>query len=346
MASPEARIPTYAVMLVLTATLLALLSLTSPLSAQPTDTYESAVIEKALEDAQDSTLTQEGDLDVQQVRAWRDRYRRLTVPVTIDGEGPFRFLIDTGSQATVVTHAVSERLKLPSAGKSLLVATGSSRIVDMVELDALEFADRRFNGLTSPLLRRVNVGADGILGLDSLQDLRVLMDFRADTISVSDARIPTASNGYEIIVRARRKLGQMIITDARIDGIRTAVIIDTGANGSLGNMALEKRLRGKLLESMTATDVNGVQYSSEMKRARNLTIGTLQIQSVPIGFLDSPAFAALGLKDRPALILGMANLRMFDRIAIDFSTRRILFDLPDSAISSDAFRNKYFPSRL
>lgn len=219
-------------------------------------------------------------------------------------------------------------------------------MVDMVELDALEFATRRFNGLTSPLLDRANVGADGILGLDSLQDLRVLMDFRADTITVSDARIPEAANGYEIIVRARRKLGQMIITDARIDGIRTAVIIDTGANGSLGNLALQKRLRGKQMDDVSATDVNGVQYVSEVKRARNLTIGALQIKSMPIGFLDSPAFAALDLNDRPALILGMANLRIFDRIAIDFSTRRVLFDLPDGAVSAGAFRNKFFPSRL
>jgi len=31
------------------------------------------------------------------------------------------------------------------------------------------------------------------------------------------------------------------------------------------------------------------------------------------------------------LILGMSSLRLFDRVAIDFESRQILFDLPGSA---------------
>ena len=44
----------------------------------------------------------------------RDRYERLTVPVMIDGQGPYRFLIDTGAQATVVTHRIVDDLGLPA----------------------------------------------------------------------------------------------------------------------------------------------------------------------------------------------------------------------------------------
>ena len=54
------------------------------------------------------------------------------------------------------------------------------------------------------------------------------------------------------------------------------------------------------------------------QRARNLAILVE----------DSPAFEALGLSDEPALVLGMAELRLFRRVAIDFKAQRILFDLP------------------
>jgi hypothetical protein len=50
--------------------------------------------------------------------------------------------------------------------------------------------------------------------------------------------------------------------------------------------------------------------------------------NVMIAYADSPPFEALGLAKRPALLLGMRDLRALDRVAIDFSTRRILFDLP------------------
>ena len=44
-------------------------------------------------------------------------------------------------------------------------------------------------------------------------------------------------------------------------------------------------------------------------------------------FADSPPFERLGLAERPAMLLGMANLRLFDRVLIDFPRRRVFFDL-------------------
>ena len=55
------------------------------------------------------------------------------------------------------------------------------------------------------------------------------------------------------------------------------------------------------------------------------------MQNIPILFADSPTFHALGLADEPALILGMSELKLFRRVAIDFKTRRVLFDLPPQA---------------
>jgi hypothetical protein len=49
---------------------------------------------------------------------------------------------------------------------------------------------------------------------------------------------------------------------------------------------------------------------------------------MPITFADNYAFAALNLQDRPAILLGMDALNLFDRVLIDFSNRRVGFDLP------------------
>ena len=274
----------------------------------------------------------------------RDRYERLTVPVTIDGSGPYRFLIDTGAQATVVTHRIAEDLALPRRGQALLVAMGSAERVELVEVDELRFADRAITGLLSPLLHAANIGADGILGLDSLQDLRVLIDFREERMRVADAEALGGNAGYEIVVRARRKLGQMVITDATVDGIRVAVIIDTGAQSSTGNRALLRKLRARAQGEISATDVHGTLVVSDLSYVRELTIGGLTMGKVPIGFHDGPTFAALGLERHPALILGIANMRVFDRVAIDFARRQILFDIPGAADPSRA-RAMFMPRR-
>ena len=296
----------------------------SPISAQDQQLdAQSAIV------AEEETIADE---DVEEVAFDHDRYERMTIPVTIAGSGPYRFFIDTGSQATAVTHKITEDLGLEPRGKAILVAMGSQRRVDMIDIDGLEFADRVFSGLRSPLLHRSHIGADGILGLDSLQNLRVLIDFEEDRMDVTDAtQLRSSNRGFDIVVRARRQLGQMIITDAEVNGVRTAVVVDTGAQNSIGNMALMQRLRKRGDDIMRTTDVNGVQFESNYIFAREIKMGGVQIFRAPIGFSDSPAFEALGLTDQPALIIGMSNLRLFERVAIDFAQQKVLFDLPESA---------------
>ena len=268
--------------------------------------------------------------DAAQIAARIDRFERLTVPVSIDGAGPFRFLVDTGSQATAISGDIADSLALPDLGLATLVATGSSSTVPLRRVDRLEFANREFNNLTSPLLSRRHVGADGIIGLDSLQDLSVLIDFRDDTIRVVETMLArdVGTDPFEIVVRAKRRFGQMVITDARIDGVRTSVIIDTGAQNSIGNRALQKRLRARALQTAISTDVNGTEFVTDLGRAKRMRLGDLILSGVELGFADSPVFELMGMDDRPALILGITTLRAFDRVAIDFAGRRVMFDMP------------------
>ncbi len=257
------------------------------------------------------------------------RDRRLTVPVMIDGKGPFHFMVDTGSQATALAHEVNAQLSLPPAGRANLLGMASIRPVDLVAVEQLQVGKHAIEDFSAPLLERANIGADGIIGLDSLQDFRVLIDFREPSIALQDMRtIKGKRDGFEIIVRARQEAGQLLITNATVEGINTTVIIDTGAQTSLANPALRDRLRRKRQAEVITTDVNGVDLIGHMAMVRSLKIEALRLTNIPLTFADSPVFAALGLADRPVLALGMQHLRLFDRVAIDFKGGRILFDLP------------------
>ena len=260
-----------------------------------------------------------------------ERDRRLTLPVLIDGKGPFNFMIDTGSQATAVAREVNAALALPPAGRANLLGMASLRPVDLVSIGRLDVGKHQIAGLAAPLLERDNIGADGIIGLDSLQDFRVLIDFRAPSIALQDMRAAKGKrDGFEIIVRARQEAGQLLITNALVEGIPTTVIVDTGAQASLANLALREKLRRKRQAEteVITTDVNGVDLIGQMVLVRTLKIEALRLSNIPLTFADSPVFAALGLADRPVLALGMQHLRLFDRVAIDFAGSRILFDLP------------------
>lgn len=257
-----------------------------------------------------------------------ERHTRMTLPVLVEGAGPFAFMIDTGSQATAVTHEIRAAADLPSAGTAILVGMASRREVELVDVARIDFGSSSYTDFAAPVLAREHVGADGIIGLDALQDFRVLIDFRKQTIALEDARSKERRGGFEIVVRARTRLGQLLITDATVEGVRATVIIDTGAQASLGNIALRERIRARRAQDVVTTDVNGVDIVGELAVVRSLSLDGLALTDVPLTFADTPAFAALGLSEQPALAIGMQHLALFDRVAIDFARRRILFDVP------------------
>ncbi|TIX49670.1 retroviral-like aspartic protease family protein [Alteraurantiacibacter aquimixticola] len=298
-------------------------------SASPT-TVGQAEIAASAEEAASEILQMEDE-----------RYRRMTVPVSINGEGPFNFMIDTGAQATVLSNVLADQLQLGERRTATLVGMVSRRQVQTAIIPELTLGRHSLFDARAALVEGANIGgADGILGLDSLQDRRVLLDFENRLMEVVHEDDDASNRGYDIVVRARRVGSQLIIARAQLDGVRTAVVVDTGAQGSVGNSVLYDRMR-RARENIASqmTDINGVEATGTVRVARSLEFGRAQVTNFPVTFADTPVFAALGLEDEPALVLGMNELRLFDRVAIDFSSRRVLFDLPDGSRvpSRDAF---------
>ncbi len=277
---------------------------------------------------QDATPVSEVDV----VMVTNDRHDRMTVPVRIGANGPYDFLIDTGSQNTVLSTGLAGKLALKSERKVRLIGVAGVSEVDTVMLDEVVLGRRSFYSLLAPLLPEMHIGAQGILGLDSLQGQRVQIDFRKGTMAVDDAKALGGNRGYEIVVTARRRSGQLIMADATIDGIKVNVVIDTGAEYSIGNRVLQKALakRGRNGQ-MVLKSVTGQTIVADLGVASNLQIEQMNFGNVVIAYADAPPFKTLGLDAKPALFLGMRDMRALDRIAIDFATRRIYFDLPRDA---------------
>lgn len=267
--------------------------------------------------------------EVEVLRTTADAADRMTVPVQIGDKGPYRFLIDTGSQKTALSTDLALRLALPAHDKLRIVGVSGAQITDTAVVDELALGRRSFYGLTVLLFRSEHMGADGIVGLDSLQSQRVLLDFAQGRMAVGDARSLGGNSGYDIVVTARRRLGQLIMAQAAIDGVKTDVVIDTGSDTSIGNRALQRALgRRGTLGTAVLTSVTGQEAVADIGYARELAVGDVKIRNLVIAYADSPAFDVLGLTRRPALMLGMRELKLFKRVAIDFSTRKVMFDLP------------------
>lgn len=264
-----------------------------------------------------------------------DRAERMTVPVSIEGNGPFSFVIDTGAERTVISRKIADQLALEGEDPAELMSIAGTSTVDMVYVPRLTLGQKSYEGLISPVLAARHIGADGILGLDGLQDQRILFDFILNQIVIEDAEeARSRSSSREIVVTAKRRSGQLIFTDATISGIKVNVIVDTGAQISVANSALQKRLlrRAKELgDDKLLIAVTGETLGVEFGRARDFRIGRARFASLSVAFADAPPFERFGLANKPTLLLGMDVLRKFDQVAIDFPKRQIYFLAPRNA---------------
>jgi predicted aspartyl protease len=277
------------------------------------------------------TTTQTDD-----VRFRDDGYDRMTVPVRVAETGPFRFLVDTGADRTAVSSQLAGQLKLPPGRVASLHTLGGRSTIPTVTVSSLQISRDRVKIEDAALLDREHIGADGILGTDTLRSQRILFDFEARTMSiVPSASRDTFADREAILVRARRKNGRLVISEARVNDSLATVVLDTGAQISVGNSALRKKLLGdrpvaqaSLIRLVTVT---GQPVTGECVYVDRLVLGGVTIRKLAIVFADAHTFKALHLDRKPAMLLGMNAIRAFKKISIDFAARKLRVVLPEES---------------
>lgn len=274
-----------------------------------------------------------------------DKSLRMTVPVSIGGQGPFNFVVDTGAERTVLSEELANTLGLGRTGSAEVHSISGAQRFETVTVPSLSVTSTPVRNVQAPVLKRGNLGAEGLLGIDSLQSKAILIDFGQQTITVTPAAATPrlkADDDDTIVIRARSRLGRLILADAAIGHRKIAVVIDTGAEHSVGNVAMRKaavkRGKAELLLPTTLYDVAGGTVPAEIAVVNDMRLGSVTLTGMPIAFADLPVFRQLGLDRRPAMLLGMNTLRAFDQVAVDFATRKVRFVVPGDSSREDATR--------
>lgn len=265
------------------------------------------------------------DIDARKART------RMTVPVQVNGRGPFHFVVDSGADSSVVGIRVADALHLPDGAPITLNGMTSSSRVARVLVDQLDLGQSSIKNLELPALLERDIGGDGMIGIDVLVEQRLMLDFERRVIKVEDAHQPSPHYDGEIVVTARRQRGQLILTQAKANGRPVDAVIDTGSEITIGNIALRDRLIRRYGESaftpVAVIGVTGVTANMQLARVAELQLGPVILRDVPIAFADVPPFAVFGLDRQPALLLGTDLMATFRRVSLDFRARKVRFQL-------------------
>ncbi|HYD36033.1 MAG TPA: retroviral-like aspartic protease family protein [Allosphingosinicella sp.] len=266
----------------------------------------------------------------------RDRSERMTVPVSIGGRGPYAFIVDTGAERTAIAEELAEDLKLGLGTRARLHSMTEVSRIQTVLIPALEVGGRSIRGINAPALERRHIGAEGILGVDTLQTQRVSFDFVRQQMTLTPSRKrEEVWPDDTIVITAKNRLGHLVLVDASVDGQKVWVILDTGAETTVANSVLRRKLekRGRIEHSwpIELQSVTGGRMAADQSMMRRIRLGGVDINNLPVAFADVHPFRKLGLTKRPALLLGMDALKLFERVSVDFPNRRVRLLPPGSA---------------
>jgi predicted aspartyl protease len=260
-----------------------------------------------------------------------DRIGRVMTHVMVNGKGPFRFVIDTGASRSTLAPHLAKALGLTQAtGRKVMLngVTGAAEvptvIVDSIEIGALKFTDQHLPVIFTSIMGN----ADGILGVAGFDDQRIDVDFKRDRVQVlaSNGRRPHFSM---VTARAQRNNNGLMIVDLRVGRrLKTKAVIDTGAERTLGNLALQEALnkgRRHKREPVSAI-VHGATpdiADGDVQEIKEASLGDMRLSNLEVIFADFHVFKLWGLDKEPALLVGMDMLGVLERLVIDYRRNEV-----------------------
>jgi len=249
-----------------------------------------------------------------------DNGGRFTTQVTINGQGPFAFIVDTGAERTVISQRLAARLQLWSVGGARVVGASGTEPAKLYMLRS--FHGAVFSRNFEPVVAIPNAvsEADGILGMNVFASNRIEMDF-ADSVLAVRSSEPAPKDFLAVPVVVTHS--NLVIADVTVNGIPAKALIDTGARRTVANTVLQRALgfapgdpRLSAAEPIGgATDYQTPAVKAQIDR---IVIGGAQFSQPILTFADLPMFASQGIGQVPALHLGLDLLMKLRAIAIDY----------------------------
>lgn len=274
-----------------------------------------------------------GDLPLD---AWTDAYGRPTAKVTIDGFGPFRFLVDTGSTTTVIAARHAAAMKTPIIGMAMVNGTTGTADMPMARVGRLETGvvsreDIRVAVLSDRGLAR----EDGILGADVFAGRRLSFDIQAKSVRVEGSHRQTRSAPA---ANLRVRNGLLAEIDGRIGTIPVRLMLDTGAQHCIANLPLQRAIertypRQPRVDRVRVVGVTGHVVTGDFFQLPKVDFRKFEVRDAGAVAVDAPIFRLWGLEKDPAMIVGVNLLSRLASFSIDYGAKVFDAELMAAAIA-------------
>jgi hypothetical protein len=250
----------------------------------------------------------------------------FVMDVSINHSGPYKFLLDTGTQFTILDSSLASELHLANQGAADVVGTGFHVSASLATLDRMEAGSHAVPNLDVFVddldrLRSIYLQVRGIVGEDFLAHFDMLIDNAHGMLCLDETgamRGNVKGPRIELLVPAQAgggaRLPRSLIVAARISqaGRPVRLKLDSGSNAVILYDASQYLALGSFQgASLHGAGGDGVQRKFAALPPLDVKIGPLEMDKVP---LLTPTGS--GMNPQAAEIDGLMATSRFRRIFV------------------------------
>jgi predicted aspartyl protease len=251
----------------------------------------------------------------------------ILLPVEVNGEGPFEFILDTGAGTSLLSSELGEKLGIKVIGSKEGQSAGGAISVSLAKVNSLAVGSAQLSDVDVGLVDLSHIGKtvdakiDGDLGYNFLKHFRVTLDYRKNEIRFDDpkrfelAGQPAAVT--EVAMRLASPAKPLILVDVFAnDSGPFQFALDTGTSTTAITPELAKQL-GVASSPIGPATTGGAQVEVTAGALQSFQVGGARIDDLPVIVADFFAMLSNALGVKLDGIVGYNFLRNY-KVALDY----------------------------
>ncbi|HEU5256947.1 MAG TPA: retroviral-like aspartic protease family protein [Vicinamibacterales bacterium] len=242
------------------------------------------------------------------------QHGEVVIPVFIEGQGPYRFILDTGSSHSAISETLATALGAAPVAKAPVATAVGSILSAVVRLQEVEVGSAQVESLLATALPRdaadwLGDGINGVLGQDFLSQFDYTLDYRSLRLSWNDSG--QTEKGVRLALEPSH--GRFLVHLPQDDRCHCAMrlVPDSGASG----VVLFTGTEADQLPIDTIGAPMRVSSLAGTRTARRVTVRKLIVGSATL--LDVPAVTVVLPEGTTQDGAGLLPLSLFARVSFN-----------------------------
>jgi predicted aspartyl protease len=250
----------------------------------------------------------------------------ILLPVRVNGDGPFEFILDTGAGTSLLSSDLAKKLNIKIISTKEGQSAGGKVSVSLAKVDSLALGQAKLDDVDvgivdlSHIARTIGTKIDGDIGYNFLKNFRITIDYHDCEIQFDDpTRVERLGRSAktEVPMQLASLAKPLLLVDVHANGrgpFQFAIDTGTSTTAIAPELAQQLNLKGSPVGPVTT---GGAQVNVTAGTVKSFQVGGARVDDLVVVVADFFSMLSQAVGAKLDGIVGYNFLRNF-RVVIDY----------------------------